>query len=105
MSEVTRIGDHTSGRCDMGYDCCSHDRTGINGDGSHNVIVNGIGAHRLGDGGGIICPHGGYFRSNVASATVFVNGRGITRRGDATSCIYCGQPGHHCEGSPNVYAG
>lgn len=106
MAAATRIGDTTTGICDIGLeDCCPHGRTGTNDTGSSNVYVNGARAHRLGDGGGIACPHGGYFESVAASSTVFANGIGITRIGDATQCVNCGCPGNHADGSPNVFVG
>ena len=106
MPATTRIGDGTSGICDLGIeDCCAHSRAGTNSTGSPNVFVNGIPAHRLYDFGDCLCPHGGTYASVEASKSVFVNGRGLTRIGDLTSCMVCGQPGSHVAGSPNVFAG
>lgn len=106
MALATRIDDTTSGICDLGLeDCCPHSRTGINEEGSPDVFIEKIPAHRLGDGGGIICPHNGYFISTGASATVFANGRGITRIGDVTTCIVCGVPGNHASGCSTVFVG
>lgn len=105
MPAATKISDTTTGICDIGEDCCSHGRTGINGTGSPNVFINGKPAHRLSDGGSIICPHGGYFQSVAASKTVIVNGLGLTRIGDSTVCVNCGCNGNHNSGSQNVFAG
>ena len=103
--QATRIGDITSGICDVGLPCCSHGRTGTNGTASPNVFINGLPAHRLGDGGGIACPHGGYFESVAGSNSVFVNGLPLTRTGDATVCVNCGCGGAHVSGSPDVIVG
>lgn len=105
MPAVTRINDTTSGICDLGLDCCSHSRAGINTSGSPDVFINGIAAHRLGDMGDCRCPHGGTYQSSSASQSVFVNGLGLTRIGDATTCQNCGMAGSHVSGSPNVFAG
>lgn len=105
MPAATRISDNTTGICDVGEDCCPHNRTGTNATGSPNVYINGQKAHRLTDNGTIMCPHGGYFASTSASSTVFVNGKGLTRIGDTTTCQACGQIGNHSNGSPNVFAG
>lgn len=105
MSSATRIGDGTSGICDIGCEFCPHSRAGTNSEGSPNVFINKKRAHRLGDTGPCNCPHGGSFQSTAASKTVFVNGKGLTRVGDSTSCQSCGMPGSHVAGSPNVFAG
>ncbi len=105
MPAATRLGDGTTGTCNMGFDCCPHGRSGTNSQVSGNVFINGLGTHRLGDTGPTNCPHGGVFQSSGASSTVFVNGRGLTRIGDATVCIACGMSGSHTGGSPNVFAG
>lgn len=70
--------------------------------GSSDVLINGIGAHRMGDPWathccGISC-HAAV--TETSSATVFVNGRGVARIGDGVSC------GSRCLGSSsNVFAG
>ena len=105
MPAATRLGDSTTGTCNLGLKCCPHSRSGTNSQVSGNVFVNGLGAHRLNDTGPTNCPHGGTFSSTSASGTVFANGMGITRVGDATSCMSCGQAGTHVTGSPNVIVG
>lgn len=105
MSKATRIGDGTSGICDLGLECCPHGRAGTNSSGSANVFINGKRVHRRGDTGSCNCPHGGSYQSTGASATVFANGRGITRIGDVTTCQNCGCAGNHVSGSDNVYVG
>ena len=105
MAKATRVGDGTSGICDVGCEECPHGRRGQNSEGSPNVFINGKAAHRLGDGGSCNCPHGGFFSSTAASETVFVNGKGLTRVGDGTSCQSCGMPGSHSSGSDNVFVG
>jgi len=102
---ATRITDGTSGICDLGLDCCPHGRSGTNSEGSPDVFINSLPAHRLGDGGPTHCPHGGFFQSVSASQSVFVNGRGLTRINDATVCTSCGCGGSHVTGSENVLAG
>lgn len=103
--QATRIGDGTSGVCNIGLPCCPHGRTGTNATGSPNVFINGAAAHRVGDTGPCNCPHGGTFQSTSGSSTVFVNGRPLTRIGDATACVVCGMPGAHVGGCPNVFVG
>lgn len=105
MSAVTRVGDSTTGICDLGLPDCPHSRSGTNSIGSPNVFINGKPAHRQGDIGSTNCPHGGTFTSVIGSSSVFVNGKLLTRIGDTTNCNTCGQSGTHNTGSPNVFAG
>lgn len=105
MQPATRIGDGTAGICYVGLPCCPHGRAGTNSEGSPNVFINGLAAHRVGDTGSCNCPHGGTFQSMSGSSTVFVNGRPLTRISDATVCVNCGQGGSHVSGSPNVFVG
>lgn len=105
MAAVTRLGDSTTGICDVGAPCCSHSRSGTNSVVSGNVFANGLGVHRQGDTGPCNCPHGGTFQTTGGSGTVFVNGKPITRIGDGTVCVSCGQSGSHTAGSSNVFAG
>lgn len=105
MPAVTRIGDATTGICDLGLPDCPHSRSGTNSSGSQNVFVNKIPVHRLTDDGATNCPHGGVFQSNSGSATVFVNNLPVTRIGDSTICQVCGKSGNHSSGSQNVFVG
>lgn len=105
MSAVTRVGDSTTGICDLGLPDCPYSRSGTNSIGSPNVFINGKPAHRQGDIGSTNCPHGGTFTSVIGSSSVFVNGKPLTRIGDTTNCNTCGQSGTHNTGSPNVFAG
>lgn len=105
MPAVTRLGDSTTGTCDVGAPCCSHSRSGTNSAVSPDVFTNGLGTHRLTDTGPCNCPHGGTFQTVSGSSTVFVNGLPITRIGDSTVCMGCGMGGSHTAGSGNVYAG
>lgn len=105
MPAVTRVGDSTTGICDLGLPDCPHSRSGTNSSGSENVFINGKAVHRQGDAGSTNCPHGGSFTSTSGSSTVFVNGKPITRIGDTTNCGSCGQAGTHNSGSENVFAG
>lgn len=105
MPAATRLGDGTSGTCDVGADCCPHGRGGTNSAVSSDVLINGLGAHRKGDTGPTNCPHGGTFQSVGASGSVMINGRGATRIGDSTVCMGCGLSGSHTGGSSNVIIG
>ncbi len=105
MPAAARKGDSETGTCDLGKGCCPHTRNGSNGTVSANVIINGLGAHRLGDTGPCNCPHSGTFQTTGSSSTVFINGKGAVRIGDATTCKTCGKGGQHTTGSPNVFIG
>ena len=105
MPSATRIGDGTTGICDVGLPCCAHSRAGTNATGSPNVFINFIKAHRYTDTGLCNCPHGGTFSSVGHSSTVFINRLGATRINDLTVCQNCGMPGNHVAGSPNVFIG
>lgn len=105
MSAAARIGDSEAGGCDLGLDCCPHNRAGTNTEASENVFINGRGAHRKGDTGSCNCPHGGTFVTVGGSASVLINGRAATRIGDGTACQACGQGGIHTTGSNNVFIG
>lgn len=95
MPAATRIGD----------DDIAHCSGMVRAEGSPNVFVNGIPWSRQGDHNtvhllpGFPCvPHTAPI--DLGSTTVFVNGRGAGRIGDAiTGCTSV------AEGSPNVFAG
>jgi len=95
MPAATRIGDQD----------VSHCSTPSRAQGSDNVFVNGIAWSRQGDNNtvhllpGVPCPaHAAPIA--VGSTTVFVNGKGAGRIGDAISgCTSV------AEGSPNVFCG
>lgn len=94
MPAVVRLGDPCSGH--GGFPS----RPNITA--STNVLINGLGAHRVGDAWAVHCDpsacHGGVEASG--SGTVFVNGKPLARVGDAVDC------GSTCAvGSPNVFAG
>lgn len=105
MPAATRLGDTTTGICDLGLPDCPHSRTGTISEVSGDVFINGLGAHRRNDTGPANCPHGGTFQSVAASGSVFINGRGAVRIGDTTVCVVCGQAGSHTTGSGNVFIG
>ena len=105
MASATRIGDSTSGTCDIAEDCCPHSRSGTNTSGSNNVFFNSKGAHRLGDSGNCNCPHGGNFQSTAGSHSVLVNNKPVARVGDSTSCQSCNKSGTHISGSNNIFIG
>jgi len=75
----------------------------VNDQGSSNVFVNSIEAHRQDDHWAIHCkPQVGCHDSTMGagSSTVFVNGKKLARIGDPINC------GSSCaDGSPNVFAG
>ena len=95
MPAITRIGD-----ADVSH-CSGMTRA----QGSPNVRVNGIPISRQGDNNtshllpGVPCPsHSAPIA--VGSTTIFINGKGCGRVGDAISgCTSVAQ------GSPNVFAG
>lgn len=92
---VVRLGDYCTGHG------CFPPRPNISA--SPNVLVNGRGWHRLGDGwASHCCPgfgcHGGQAASG--SSTVFINGRPACRVGDAVSC-----GSRMRDGSDNVFCG
>ena len=85
MPSVTRLGDTCTG-----HDCFP---PRANSQGSPNVFVNGIPAHRQGDSWETHCcthpkvPHG--YHSGIlgsGSSTVYVNGKQLGRIGDPVSC-------------------
>lgn len=96
MPAATRVGD-----ADI-PDCSPM----VRAEGSPNVFVNGIAWSRQGDlnsthliqGGRRCVPHSAPI--TVGSTTVFINGKGAGRVGDAiTECTAV------AEGSPNVFCG
>ena len=95
MPQVTRKGDLCTGHADFP----SRPST----QGSPNVFVNGIPAHREGDSWAVHCNsqpvcHGGVLAKG--SSTVFVNGHQLGRIGDPVSC-----GSSVATGSGNVFAG
>ena len=99
MPAVTRKGDSCTGHG------CWPSRSSIEGSG--NVFVNGIAAHRQGDGWAVHCcthpgtPHGCHDSPLASgSSTVFVNGLQLGRVGDPVEC-----GSSVASGSGNVFAG
>jgi len=99
MAAVTRKGDACTG-----HDCFPPRKST---EGSPDVFVNGIPAHRQGDGWAAhTCtdpkvPHGTHASSlGGGSPSVFVNKKPIGRVGDAVAC-----GGSAASGSENVFAG
>lgn len=93
MPPVTRLADVCTG-----HGCFpSRANCGASGD----VIVNGRGAHRVGDPYPSHCCGPSCHSGNAASGsgTVFVNGRPLVRIGDAVSC-----GGSSATGSGDVFA-
>ena len=82
MGSAVRVGDSTSGMCDVGSKCCPHDR-----------------------GGQCNCAHGGNFQAIGGSSTVFINGAAAIRQGEETQCQNCGQSGEIEDGSSDVFIG
>lgn len=93
-SAVVRLGDTCTG-----HDCYP---SRANVSASENVFINGLGAHRVGDGWDTHCCGASCHDSNQASgsSTVFVNGKALARIGDS---IACGSS--NATGSDNVFAG
>lgn len=83
MPKAVRLGDVSTG-----HPHCYPARP--NTEASKTVIINGRGAHRVGDAWAVhgACPdhapHGGSAASG--SGTVIVNGKPLCRVGDAVSC-------------------
>lgn len=99
MPAVTRKGDTCTG-----HDCFPP-RNSTSG--SPDVFVNGIAAHREGDGWAVhTCthpdvPHGSHGSTLASgSSTVYVNGRQLGRIGDPVAC-----GSSVASGSKNVFAG
>lgn len=90
MPAATRIGDLCSGHGN------APPRPSIQG--STNVFVNGIGAHRKDDNWAIHTGHGGTLA--MGSSTVYINGKAAGRIGDP---ITCGSV--VAQGSSNVFIG
>ncbi len=103
MPAAARATDSTNGTCDIGSKCCPHSRNGSCSDGSPNIIINGLSAHRHGDSGNCHCPHGGTFKTSDGAATVFFNSLPAARINDSTVCQGCGQTGRITSGSSNVF--
>jgi len=96
MPGVHRLNDITSGHsCPPGGPCGTAPPT-IAGSASPNVIINGLGAVRLGD---VIVPHScincgskcdsvcpPHSGTYLGSHSVYVNGRSIQTQGDPVSC-------------------
>ena len=104
MPAATRsVGDETEGICDIGCILCKHDRNGINIQGSEDVFINILQAHRLTDIGYTRCFHKGIYKSIEGSPDTFTNTLKQTRIKDATLCILCDEIGKHKTGSPDVF--
>ena len=91
----TRLGD-----LDTGHDACPPTALA---NASHNVLVNGKGAGRVGDAYvPHSCPVHGPHAGTIASGSgsVFINGKSAGRIGDNVSC-----GGAVAQGSPNVIVG
>lgn len=96
MPSIVRLGDTCSGHG------CFPPRN--NDQGSPNVFINGIPAHRLGDHWTVHCclPPGTPCHDSsmgAGSPNVFINGLPAARLGDA---VACGSTA--AGGSPNVFA-
>ena len=94
MAAVTRLGDNCTGHG------CFPSRP--SSEASPDVFVNGIAAHREGDGWASHCCgpacHGGALAAG--SGSVYVNGKQLGRIGDPVDC-----GSSVSEGSADVYAG
>lgn len=94
MAAAARLGDICTGHG------CWPPRPGY--EASDDVFINGIAAHREGDGWLVHCCDSSCHASEVAggSNSVFINGRPAARIGDA---IACGSL--IAQGSPNTFIG
>ena len=94
MPSVSRLGDSCTGHG------CWPSR--VNDQGSDNVFVNSIPAHRQGDHWVVHCCGPACHDSSLASgsSTVYVNGKQLSRTGDPVSC-----GSTIASGSGDVYAG
>jgi uncharacterized Zn-binding protein involved in type VI secretion len=82
---------------------CPHVVSGPAIAGSRNVNVNGRAALNVGATGVHVCCAGGQWTAQVGSTTVFINGQGAHRQGDAVK--HCDTLGVMLSGSPDVSAG
>jgi len=105
MPEQCRVGHQSENPSDShGCPGCSHPVVGPAIEGSPNVNVNTMPALRKSDPGvHSSCCGPNTWNTNACSSTVFVNGKGAVRNGDAT--IHCGGTGKMIEGSANVSTG
>lgn len=94
MPAVARAGDSCTGHGNF--------PPRANDQGSSNVFVNGIGAHRQGDHWPAHCSGDSCHESSTSggSGSVFCNGKPLARIGDAISCGSV-----IAEGSKNVFSG
>ena len=96
MAAVARLGDTCTGHG------CWPPRANV--EASTTVFINGLGAHRQGDGWAPhTCPSIPETHASVlagGSTSVFVNGKPLGRIGDAVAC-----GSSVSTGSPNVFAG
>ena len=96
MPAVSRIGDAVA----TNHGC---DGSTTMAQGSSDVLINGIGAVRVGDldtvhaFGGRGCSSRHQVALSAGSSSVFVNGRSLGRVGDGAETL--------SSGSPNVFAG
>lgn len=88
----------------MGDPCTGHGAypARANDEGSANVFINAIAAHRVGDHWPTHCDPTSCHDATLAtgSSSVFVNGRALGRVGDAVGC-----GGTVAAGSPDVFVG
>lgn len=105
MPPQARIGDLAQAAADAhGCPSCPHPVAGPAIQGSANVLVNGLGAVRLGDAGVHAgCCDKNAWRAKSGSRSVLINGRRAHRLSDWVK--HCGGLGHTVVGSDNVLVG
>ena len=105
MPKVGRRGDHSRADGDShGCPVCPHHVDGPAIEGSTNVLINGLGALRVGDRGSHqSCCGQNTWEAVKGDKSVLVNGRPIHRCGDAVQ--HCGVLGSLSTGSETVRAG
>lgn len=105
MPGASRINDMSFCPADVhGCPSCPHQVSGPALNGSADVLINGLGALRVGDSGlHVGCCGPNTWKAVAGSKTVFINGRPAHRIGDGDA--HCGGVGFMVSGSVDVIVG
>jgi uncharacterized Zn-binding protein involved in type VI secretion len=105
MAGASRINDTSFCPVDAhGCPLCPHQVSGPAITGSADVLINGIGALRVGDSGFHVgCCGPNNWKAVQGSRTVLINGRPVHRIGDSDA--HCGGVGFMVSGSSDVIIG
>jgi uncharacterized Zn-binding protein involved in type VI secretion len=105
MQPQTRVFDNSFVPVDThGKICCPHAAIGPGTRGSEDVLVNNLGALRVGDTGiHSACCGANTWIAIQGAPTVIINGMRAHRLYDAD--MHCGGMGFMVEGSPDVFVG